>query len=151
MYNLAVFLANGWGGLCEDQSRARELLTMASSLGLEEAKDALSKIDRNTYVPSSELTSNELNINRDSTDEFLELIGATGKKEPERYVATDFRLNQTNLSHLDWLDLSSSSLSSFNSEDVYKNIEEPHFYSGIVKQSYLIHIKYCRTLILTFF
>ena len=83
MYNLAVFLANGWGGLREDQSRARELLTMASSLGLKEAKDALSSIDSNSYLAHSDATSKERNHSRDPTEEFLELIDATARKETD--------------------------------------------------------------------
>ncbi|KAK3912079.1 DAP3-binding cell death enhancer 1 [Frankliniella fusca] len=129
MYNLAVFLANGWGGLCEDQNRARELLVMAASLGLQEAKDALRIIERgHPHQSSVEYTKTQ-----DSTEEFLEMIGASARKDKETQGGVSVRFQEpfAYLSHLDWLDLSSSSSSPNSSEDLVENTEESDLYSSL--------------------
>lgn len=129
MYNLAVFLANGWGGLSEDQSRARELLVMASSLGLKEAESALKSIDEEHYahVDPHMRSKGEGSI-RNSTDEFLELIGEMSRKDLSKAVNTKVQPTQTYLSHLDWLDLSSPS--SLSSDNILHNTEETSLSSG---------------------
>lgn len=130
MYNLAVFLANGWGGLSEDHNRARELLILASSLGLKEAKDALCLIDKDIYAPNNSQFETEIHSNmKDSTVEFLELIGATSRNTVSRPIVIKCKPKQTYLSHLDWLDLSSSSLSPPISEDI-SHLDESYLYSG---------------------
>lgn len=131
MYNLAVFLANGWGGLGEDHNRARELLILASSLGLKEAKEALSLIDKDLYGPNKSQFETEVPTGiKDSTNEFLELIGASSRKAAARPILLKYKPQQTYLSHLDWLDLSSSSLSPTISEDLSPS-DESYLYSGI--------------------
>lgn len=123
MYNLAVFLANGWGGLSEDQSRARELLVMASSLGLKEAESALKSIDEGYYAHvDPHVRSKEESGIRNSTDEFLELIGEMSRKDLGTAANPKVQPTQTYLSHLDWLDLSSPS--SLSSDNILRNTEE---------------------------
>lgn len=135
MYNLAVFLANGWGGLHEDQNRARELLILAANSGLEEAKDALKVINKNMYMSDSDNTANVYGRKQNSTEEFLELIGASSKRESGRSANHNVQPTQTYLSHLDWLDLSSSSMSYHASDDMFGSSEERHFYSGLCLES----------------
>ncbi|XP_034248580.1 uncharacterized protein LOC117649716 [Thrips palmi] len=136
MYNLAVFLANGWGGLCEDHNRALELLNLASNLGLKEAKDALCLIDKDAYGPSdSQFEAGVPSDVKDSTNEFLQLIGATSRNSKTRPIVIKCKPKQTYLSHLDWLDLSSSSLSpSIISEDMSQS-DESYLYSGLCLES----------------
>lgn len=129
MYNLAIFLANGWGGLREDQRRAHELLTRASRLGLKEASEALSIIDRDQYVSKPQDSEGGTSA-KNSTDEFLKMIGAIPTTEPETYSIIDAGQKPTNLSHLDWLDLSSSSLSS-SSSNMSVSVEDALFYAGL--------------------